>query len=335
MVKLTRKQKIAAEMQELQQEIGVVKEVEEEEPDDIWEATHPKCRYDEKLRLLKGLPCAPRNVVAYGGDDSAWIYWQQEDGQKQEDLERNKLFLDKYEVTGYIIRRFRLNFMTQNWDYKGSMKVPYIPGSVSGSAKVDLVSNGWHYSFTVSALSRRGLGLESPMTKPIKVDKPLPKLWKEIWDQKNKRSIYIHTITNQISLTRPETINCIVESSLYLKFRIEEHERLEAYFLKATNNYSFPFKVKHALKYIEKRATNIHLSITDKEVEDILKEKMNKTDATVELTYHDFLLLLDKIRYLATTKKLGLISELYYLCCTDEIEEDCNIQSENKDRDND
>ena len=191
--------------------------------------------------------------MAYGGDDCAWVYWQTEADQRQEDIERNDLFTDKYEVVGYIIRRFRLNFMTQQWDYKGSMKVSLLsPNAVSGSAKIDTVSNGWHYSFTVSALSIRGLGLESPKTSPIKVDKALPKLWKEIWDQKNKRSIYIQTITNQISLVRPETVNCIVETSLYLKFNLEEHEKLEAFYLYVTNNNSLPCKVEHVMKYFGK-----------------------------------------------------------------------------------
>ena len=73
-----------------------------------------------------------------------------------------------------------------------------------------------------------------------------------------------------------------------------------------------------------KRARNIYEVVTFKEVEGILQTKLKKQDATVPLTYHDYLSLFDKIRTLATTKKLGVISELYYLCCTDE-EIDDNI----------
>ena len=55
MPKLSRRQKIAAEIEALDRDIGVVEEQEEEEPEDVWEATFPKCEYDEGKRLMKGL----------------------------------------------------------------------------------------------------------------------------------------------------------------------------------------------------------------------------------------------------------------------------------------
>lgn len=53
-------------------------------------------------------------------------------------------------------------------------------------------------SFSVVAVSRRGLGLESSRSEAVKVDTPLPKGWEEFWDPQTKRNFYKNATTQQV-----------------------------------------------------------------------------------------------------------------------------------------
>jgi hypothetical protein len=137
-------------------------------------------------------------------------------------MTRDEMFMEPPDVTTYLVKRFRRNVNSMGWDYKGS-----VDAGLVYQTRITSLQNGQFYRyvaclprcisllscrevilcpvgvasvnrFSVVGVSKRGLGLESDMSEPVKVDSPLPKGWTEFWDAQSKRSYYKNNATLQV-----------------------------------------------------------------------------------------------------------------------------------------
>lgn len=183
------------------------------------------------MKKLK-VPEHPITVHALGKDSCAQVWF---------DLPIDPDDNEPSIITGWDIRRYRLNSNNNTWEYKGSTIITdkeqfgYVAKRCYTISKLH---NNNCYKFTVLGINQRGKGLESSYSNPVLVDSPLPCGWFRWYDADKEDYYYTNIRTNQSLWQRPELNSYFLDESIVCCFSKSELMHLTELYEEEIGHYT-------------------------------------------------------------------------------------------------